>query len=129
MFIFAADYNEVDARCSIISTSLTTLSTAGGVITNGTQNVVIYCLCMRGHVVVPGARWFFPNYSQVRVPTFRGYISGSPYYFNVIPTPLIIPTFVHPYNGTYKCILGSGIFHNEQYGDNISLTITGIIRL
>jgi len=66
LILLDASRGQTTSTCDIISTSLTTLTTDGGVIFNGTQNMIIYCLCMRNNVAVAGARWFFPNGTQVR---------------------------------------------------------------
>ena len=106
--------------CTIISTSLSYLTTDGGVIIDGTQNVIIYCLCMINNIVIGGARWFFPNGDRVRVQSPSR--PGSPYFINNIPTPLIIPSFVHPYDGAYSC--GPGYLSSDR--DTITLTLAGI---
>jgi len=109
--IFADDYisRSFQSTCTIISTSPTTLTTYGGAIVNGTQNVIIYCLCMRNNVAVAGARWFFPNHTQVRTATHRLTRANDPYFRNIIPSVLVIRKFVHPYDGTYYCGPSSGI--------------------
>ena len=113
-------------NCTIISTSLTTLTTDGGVLADGTQNVTIYCLCMESNVVVGGARWFFPNGTQVRTETHRLTGPNDPYYRNIIPAPLFIPEFVHPYDGTYSCGPSSNFVDVKTEGDTINLTLLGI---
>jgi len=114
------------STCTIISTSLTTLTTDGGVIFNGTQNVIIYCLCMRNNVAVAGARWFFPNGTQVRTETHADTRPNDPYFRNIIPSVLIIRKFVHPYNGTYGCGSSTNIDSVSSHGDTISITVVGM---
>ena len=122
--IFTAAGLSAQRDCTIISTSFTNLTTDGGVIIDGTQNVTIYCLCMINHIVVSGARWFFPNGTRVRIQSPLR--PGSPYFRNIIPTPLIIPSFVHPYDGTYGCGPGSDFSRVSSYGDTITLTLSGM---
>ena len=86
--------------CNIISTSLPTLTTPGGVITNGTQNVILYCVCVQDNVAVGPTLWFF---NGVRVNRTEDDGSGAPYSRNNVPSPLIIPSFVTGNGGTYRC--------------------------
>ena len=125
MFILLVADTSLNSNCTIISTSLTTLTTDGGVLVNGTQNVTIYCLCMLGDVVMDGARWFFPDSSQVRVQAHADYQPGGPYYLNILPTPLIIPNFINPYDGTYRCGPSSSFDNAVLFGDSITLTLGG----
>jgi len=120
------DASRGQTTCDIISTNLTTLTTDGGVIFNGTQNVIIYYLCMRDNVAVGGARWFFPNRNQVRTETHWLTRPNGPYYKNVIPTPLIIQKFVHPYIGTYGC---GHTRHFSTVSVTINLTLAGMNSL
>jgi len=120
------DIGRGQRTCDIISTSLTTLTTDGGVIFNGTQNVIIYCLCMKNHVARPGVRWFFPNDSQVRTETHALTRPSDPYFRNIVPTPLIIREFVYPYNGTYSCGPSSEFPRVSSEGDTISLILASM---
>ena len=100
------------------------MTTDGGVIIDGTQNVIMYCLCMRNNIVVGGARWFFPNGDRVRIQSPSR--PGSPYFINNIPTPLIIPSFVHPYDGTYSCGPSTDFNRVLSEGDTITLTLASM---
>jgi len=91
------DTPSVQPTCTIILTSLTTLTTDGGVIFDGTQNVIIYCLCMRDDVAVAGTRWFFPNRTQIRTENHRLTRPDNPYFRNNVPSALVICKFVYPY--------------------------------
>ena len=79
---------------------------------------------MNNNIVVGGARWFFPNGDQVRIQSLSR--PGSPYFINNIPTPLIIPSFVHPYDGTYSCGPSNDFDRVSSEGNNITLTLAGI---
>ena len=118
--------NSVQTTCTIISTNLPTLTTDGGVIFNGTQNVIIYCLCMRNNVAVAGARWFFPNGTQVRTENHPYTGPNDPYFRNIIPIPLVIRKFIHPYNGTYGCGPNSLFDYVSSHRDTINLTLAGM---
>ena len=126
LFLTSAAANTSAQRdCTIISTSLTNLTTDGGVIIDGTQNVIIYCLCMINNIVVGGARWFFSNGTRIRLQSPSR--PGSPYFINNIPTPLIIPSFVHPYDGTYSCGPSNDIKRVSSEGDTITLILPGTV--
>ena len=86
--------------CNIISTSLPTLTTPGRVITNGTRNVILYCVCAINNIAVGPTTWYF-NGVQVNRTEDDG--SGAPYSRNNVPSPLIIPSFVTGNDGTYRC--------------------------
>jgi len=85
--------------------------------------VIIYCLCLRNNVAVAGARWFFPNGTQVRVETHSATRPNDPYFRNTIPSVLVIQKFVHPYNGTYSCGPTNNFHGLSSQGDTISLTL------
>jgi len=124
---FADAVYSVQSNCTIISTSLTTLTTDGGVIFIGTENVIIYCLCMRNNVAVGGARWFFPNGTQVRTEIHYLTRPNDPYFKNNVPSVLVIRKYIHPYNGTYSCGPTRNFDDVKSQGDNISLTLAGML--
>ena len=113
-----------DRSCNIISTSLPTVTTPSGVITNGTQNVILYCVCMRENVAVGPAFWLF-NGDQVTLTEDNG--SGAPYSRDNVPSSLIIPSFVTGNNGTYRCESHGNVISTS---DNvITLTLLGTYLL
>ena len=69
-------------------------------IPSGTQNVILYCICMRNtNVAVGPATWFINNNEVTRTQA-----SGSnPYYRDNVPAPLIIPSFNANHVGRYGC--------------------------
>ena len=77
MSLYVAD-PETAANCTIVSTNLPTVTAAGGVIANGTQNVILYCICMRINSMVTVGRtfWFF-NGNRITLTGDDG--SGNPY--------------------------------------------------
>ena len=80
-------------------------------IPSGTQNVILYCICMRGNnIAAVGPTTWFIGRTAVTRTTADG--SGNPYYRNVVPAPLIIPSFTATHAGTYGC--GSGIGVNTS---------------
>ena len=101
--------------CNITSTNLPTVTAAGGVIANGTQNVILYCICREDNVAVGPTRWLF-NDGAV---TFTQANGNNPYYRNSVPGPLFIPLFIMGYEGTYRCESDRSTSDNS-----ITLTIT-----
>ena len=118
--IFIAD-PDIQTSCNIISTSLPTVTAAGGVIANGTQNVILYCICNRSDVAVGPTLWYF-NGVQVTLTGDNG--SGDPYYRDNVPSPLIIPSFVTGHDGNYSCS-NPNISDVSLHGDSIILTLPG----
>jgi len=82
---------------------------------------------MRNNVAVAGARWFFPDHTQVRSETHSDTGPNDPYFRNIVPTPLIIREFVYPYNGTYRCGPSSSLNNAKTQGDIINLTLPGMM--
>ena len=114
-----------DVNCSIVSTNLPTVTTAGGVIANGTQNVILYCICMRvdSNVTVGQTFWFF-NGAQITLTQDNG--SGNPYSRDMVPSTLTIPSFVTPHDGNYSCTHHNNFNDVATLGDTITLTLPGI---
>ena len=116
---------EGDINCSIVSTNLPTVTAGGGVIANGTQNVILYCVCMRVNstVTVGRTRWFF---NGVRINLTQDDGSGDPYLMDNVPSTLTIPSFVTPHDGNYSCshIIDSSVV--ATLGDTITLTLPGM---
>ena len=97
--------------CRIYSPSLTT---NGGIIDipNGTQNVILYCICTRNGVAVGPAVWFFGDTAVTTT------VSGNnPYTRDNVPAPLIIPSFTANRVGTYSC-------ENLQFRATIDLAVS-----
>ena len=122
--MYVADPNG-DVNCSIVSTNLPNVTAAGGVIANGTQNVILYCVCMRvnSNVTVGLTSWFF-NGNEVTLTEDDG--SGNPYSRNNVPSTLIIPFFVAPHDGNYSCTHLNFFSDVATRGDTITLTLPGM---
>ena len=119
--------DNVQTNCSIISTSLPTVTAAGGVIANGTNNVTLYCICYRSNIAV-GPTWWYFNGIQVTLTEDNG--SGDPYYRDNVPSALIIPSFVTGHDGNYSCgNLNININDISLHGDTIILTLPGMYCL
>ena len=119
--IFIAD-PDIQTNCNIISTSLPTVTAAGGVIANGTQNVILYCICNRSDVAVGPTLWYFNGVQVTLTETVT--TDGNPYYRNNVPSPLIIPSFVTGHDGNYSCS-NPNISDVSLHGDSIILTLPG----
>ena len=120
-FIFTVPAAGSQHTCTIISTSLPTVTTPSGVIASGTQNVTLYCICMEDNVAVGPTDWLF-NGTRVALTEDDG--SGNLYARNNVPGPLIIPSFVTGAIGTYRCRSTSASVSSS--GDTITLTLLGM---
>ena len=102
------------ASCTITPISPTTLTAIGGVLRNGTENVMIRCTCSDdGGGVITTVRWYGPNGIIPRSGT-DDFIAGAPHHIrrsgdndnrNIT---LVIPTFTDSYDGNYTCGRRSG---------------------
>ena len=117
--------------CTITPLSPTSLTTAGGVLTSGTENVMIQCNnCINDDDMVLGrVRWYDPNMTKLVRTANDDYVSGTPYYKRVDGNDndiiLVIPTFDDSYDGTYTC---GGRFNRGPPGPpnaTVILTIGG----
>ena len=93
--------------CTITPINPTTLTAAGGVLANGTVNVMMQCNCTDDDgMVVERVRWYDPDGTRIYLSTNDDYVAGTPYYrrapddTNII---LVIPTFNDSFDGTYTC--------------------------
>ena len=124
MSLYVADPTG-DVNCNIVSTNFPSVTAAGGVIANGTQNVILYCICMRVNsiVTVGLTRWFF-NGALITLNQDDG--SGNPYSRNNVPSTLTIPSFVTPHDGNYSCAHSDSFSEVATRGDTITLTLPGM---
>ena len=83
--------------CGIYSPSLTTNGEMID-IPNGTQNVILYCICRRNGVAAGPTVWSFDGVELITAAS-----GDSPYYRNNVPAPLIFPSFTATRAGTYSC--------------------------
>ena len=112
-FIYTGQ-SPVPRLCDIYSPSFTT-SVGVLYISNGTQNVILYCICRRNNVAVGPTTWFIDGTAVTRT-TASG---DNPYYRNNVPSPLIIPLFTATRAGTYGC----GSYHPTVPSVTIDLAI------
>ena len=111
--------------CTITPTSPDGLDPTGGVIVDGTVNVMIECRCVNndGSLTIR-MRWFNPTNTRVRGA--GGTKDGDPYiiangYNAGTPTTLVIPTFSYSTSGVYTC--GTGNSYPPGSMVTINLTI------
>ena len=124
MSLYVADPGG-DVNCSIVSTSLPTVTAAGGVIANGTQNVILYCICMRiNSIVTIGQTYWFFNGDEVTLTQADS--SGNPYSRNNVPSTLTIPSFVTPHDGNYSCAHRNDFNEVATLGNTITLSLPGM---
>ena len=97
------------ASCTITPINPTTLTTAGGVLPNGTENVMIRCNCSDDDgSEIYNARWYGPDGIIPRFET-GDFIAGAPHHTrasgdnNNRNITLVIPTFNDSYDGNYIC--------------------------
>ena len=97
------------ASCTITPISPTTLTAAGGVLPNGTENVMIQCNCSDDDgSVITNVRWYGPDGIIPRIGT-SDFIAGAPYHTRASGDrdnrniTLVIPTFSDSYDGNYIC--------------------------
>ena len=67
-------------------------------ILNGTENVILYCVCTRNNVAVGPITWSFNGVGLMTQAS-----GDNPYYRDNIPTPIIIPSFTANRAGMYRC--------------------------
>jgi len=116
------DVSSLDS-CTVTPTSPNNLTSAGGALVDGTQNVTIECECVdyRGSRL-RRVRWFFFGTTLVARQTDPP--NGAPYYIsanNGRLSTLVIPTFNDSYDGTYTCGRGDILIPFTT----ISLTLLG----
>ena len=91
--------------CTITLTSPDHLDPTGGVLADGTENVMIECRCVDENGDVPQRiRWFDPK--TARIPFQTNALLGDPYLIHSSygkAATLVIPTFTYSTNGSYTC--------------------------
>ena len=98
------------ASCTITPINPTILTTAGGVLPNGTENVMIRCNCSDNDgSAITNVRWYKPDGNLVYRFGTGYYIPGAPHHTrpsgdnNNRNITLVIPTFNDSYDGNYTC--------------------------
>ena len=92
------------------------MATPSGMIVNGTEDVILYCICMIDNVAVGPTRWFFNTTEVTDSPN-----GNNSYFRNNVPSPLIIPIFGTSNVGTYRCESDSTTLTPDD--DRITLTL------
>ena len=104
------DVSAQPASCTVTPINPITLTAAGGVLPNGTKNVMIRCTCSEDDgSVITTVQWFGPD--GIIVPRFDtgDFIAGAPHHIRASGDTdnrnitLVIPTFNDSYDGNYIC--------------------------
>ena len=130
-YIFFLLHTVVDVSahgCTITVISPTTLTTTGGTLPSGTENVMILCNnCIDGDgTVLDNLRWYDPAGTSLVIPGGNGYMAGAPHITRTVlnNVTLVIPTFNDCYDGIYTCgRIRSGL--TEPPNAAVNLTIGG----
>ena len=81
MYIYSHTVVDVSAQgtCTVTPLNPITLTAAGGVLVDGTENVTIQCNCSDdvGTVLQP-IRWFDPDGTRLLATHHRDYVTGTP---------------------------------------------------
>ena len=98
------------AGCTVTPVNPTTLTTAGGVLPIGTENVMIQCNCSdENGTVCTNIKWFDPDGNRLARFGSDGFTAGTPHFTRASGDTinrnitLVIPTFNNSYDGTYTC--------------------------
>ena len=114
--------------CTITPINPTTLTTAGGVLASGTENVMIQCNCTDHQFifgVAPNVTWYDPSGINL---LFSNSVPKTPHITsdgddtNIV---LVIPTFNDSYDGTYTCGEKDDNYPPGAPNATITLTIDG----
>ena len=117
--------------CIITPINPTTLTAAGGVLANGTENVMIRCNnCTDGNRTLDRVRWYDPDRTRLMyISPWNAsyYVAGTPHFTRVNYADndviLVIPTFNDSYDGTYIC--GERVDEGQLPGQpNAAVTLT-----
>ena len=112
--------------CTIYSTSLVNMTMTGesitsGAIANGTENVILYCICTVDNDVAVGPTTWFEGNPMVDTSNEE---SDNPYTRDNVPSPLIFTSFTRSDVGVYGCRSNT-----MESIATISLTISGMYTL
>ena len=117
--------------CTVTPISPTTLTAAGGVLPDGTENVMIRCTCSEDDdSVITSVRWYKPDGIAVPRIGANKHIAGAPHFtrssgdYDNRNVTLVIPTFTDSYDGNYTCGRRSG-GNLVPPKTTVSLTISG----
>jgi len=111
---FVTGENVTAPNCTITPLKPSFLPVGGGVLYNGTSNVIINCNCTNfGYQQI---RWYSPNEEVV---PFNSTGPEDLPYVTLEDRNLVIPMFNDSYEGTYYC----GVENESLFGAKISLTL------
>ena len=114
--------------CTVTPVNPTTLTTAGGVLNYGNENVMIKCNCTDNDGVVDVVKWYNPDRIRLVGPANPRFNSSVPHITTVTKydrskATLVIPTFTYYYAGIYTC--GRGKYPRWMLNATINLTLHG----
>ena len=115
--------------CTVTPLNPTTLTATGGVLPNGTMNVMIQCNCTNDDgTVVDLVRWYDPAGTRLVADGNDRFNASTPHFARVDGSDthviLVIPTFTNSYNGTYKCGNKKGQSNDGPGSPNVAVTLT-----
>ena len=118
------------ASCTVTPISPTTLTAAGGVLPNGTENVMIRCTCSEddGSVIIT-VRWYGPDGIIPRNGN-SDFIAGAPHHIRASGDTdnrnitLVIPTFTDSYDGNYTCGRRDGTTNNPPVPPTATISLS-----
>ena len=116
-------------RCTVTPLNPTTLTATGGVLPNGTMNVMIQCNCTNDDgTVVRTVRWYDPDGTRLVTLGRRRFDASAPHFTRVDGSDthviLVIPTFNDSYDGIYKCGNRLGESNGVPGSPNINVNLT-----
>ena len=95
-----------EEECTITPLNSTNLTSTGGALANGTENVMIRCNCTANSDSAK-IRWHNLDGFRILFRKHNDYVNGTPYVTSNtkgnISVTLVIPTFNDSYDGTYNC--------------------------
>ena len=114
--------------CTVTPINPPTLTTAGGVLNYGTENVMIKCNCTDDNGVVDTVKWYNPDIIRLLGPHHSHFNSSVPHITTVTKYDrskaiLVIPSFTYYYAGIYTC--GRGKYPRQPLNATINLTLHG----
>ena len=111
--------------CTITPINPTTLTTAGGVLPNGTEDMMIRCNCSDDDgSEITSVRWYNPDGSVVPRIDTNNFFPGAPHITRASGDndnrniTLVIPKFTDSYDGNYTC--------GRRSGDNLVPPMTTV---
>ena len=119
-------------NCTVSPINPTTLTAAGGVLPDGTENVMIRCNCSEDDgTVITNVRWYDPEGNRINRVDPGDKIPSTPYYTrpsdhgNNRNVTLVIPTFNDAHDGNYICGKRDGSGPPVPPTATVNLTIGG----